>query len=448
MKYFFAISAALLFVSTHLPAQKAREASADLWAERRLMVLPEGCPTVLDFSVSQNLEHVVCLVGTTLEQEVVFDGTRYPSGKLFYPPQWEPEWNFVAWTTTELNDQVASDGRLFVNGDVVSKAPWFGPARTNATGEVVAYWRGDRGLQQGGGPVVLDEAQLIVNQKEVCALESGYPSAFALSANGKVAAYSFTYHITKEGRPLPTQQTKVFLGKKEMGQALFIPSVTVDDRGRTMAYQSGNNGEASTWVYIRDKLVKGDFSKSSMPILCPKGRNLAFLTLDEAGKVGVVQDGKEWKQRWDVVSPPVWDRKGNQLAVIANEGMNSLIHQLKGHGAHWFANQNLSLFDREEQSYLTLEPEGRFFLVVDGKVVSKDYSLARDPVWSADGKQIAFRAKDELGWRIIAGEFSSDAYPFVTAPRFSQDGKRIGFGALIGEEIYWRTMSLEAPTPQ
>lgn len=439
---------ALLLSHATLYAQKAEDASADLWADRRLMTLPEGCPDVLDFSVSQNLEHVVCLVGTVLEQDVVFDGKRYPSPKLFYPPQWEPKWNFVAWTSTEIIDQVASDGRLYVNGDVVSKAPWFGPARTDATGEVVAYWRGDRGVQQGGGPVVVDKAQLVVNDKEICSLENGYPSAIALSANGKVAAYSFTAHLTKPGQPLPTQSTKVFLGKKEMGQALFIPSVTIDERGRTMAYQHGNNGEAQTWVFIRDKQAKGDFSKPSMPVLCPKGRNLAFLTLDETEKVGVVQDGKEWKDRWDLISQPVWDPKGNQLAVIANQGMAPLAHQLLGHGAMWFANQSLSLFDRENQGFRTLEPEGRFFLVVDGKSASKDYLFARDPVWSADSKQVAFRAKDELGWRIVVGEQVSDVYHFVTAPRFSKDGTRVGFGAQVGTEIYWRTMDLDATTPQ
>jgi hypothetical protein len=46
------------------------------------------------------------------------------------------------------------------------------------------------------------------------------------------------------------------------------------------------------------------------------------------------------------------------------------------------------------------------------------------------------------GVRIRVGETASDAYDFVTTPVFSPDGRRVAFGAAQGREIWRKVMDV------
>lgn len=70
------------------------------------------------------------------------------------------------------------------------------------------------------------------------------------------------------------------------------------------------------------------------------------------------------------------------------------------------------------------------------------HTVVRDPVFSPDGKLLAYRARDDDGWNVIAGETRSAAYDEVGPPQFSGDGKQVAFGARSGRELWWRVMDL------
>ena len=84
----------------------------------------------------------------------------------------------------------------------------------------------------------------------------------------------------------------------------------------------------------------------------------------------------------------------------------------------------------------------RTFAARDSPRLVASHLEIRDPTFSEDGSLVAYRARDETGWRIRVGDTQSEAFDEVGPPRFSKDGKHVAFGARSGRELWWRVLKL------
>jgi hypothetical protein len=66
----------------------------------------------------------------------------------------------------------------------------------------------------------------------------------------------------------------------------------------------------------------------------------------------------------------------------------------------------------------------------------------RDLRWDARGERLAYCARDEAGWRVVAGEVQSAPHADVGPPVFSADGATLAFGRRDGDELGWRELDL------
>ena len=91
---------------------------------------------------------------------------------------------------------------------------------------------------------------------------------------------------------------------------------------------------------------------------------------------------------------------------------------------------------------------GSWFVVVRsvvGRAEPREHARfleVRDLVWDAQGRRLAYAARDESGWRIVCGEARSDAHDEVGTPVFSADGRALGFGSRDGRGLWWRELAL------
>lgn len=90
--------------------------------------------------------------------------------------------------------------------------------------------------------------------------------------------------------------------------------------------------------------------------------------------------------------------------------------------------------------------------VVDGKN-GPDFDAVDDVAFSPDGASYAYAAmtaecRDRVivppnDWVLMHGEEERAKHPWIGAPSFSPDGKKLGFGAVVGDEIWWKVIDVK-----
>jgi dipeptidyl aminopeptidase/acylaminoacyl peptidase len=68
------------------------------------------------------------------------------------------------------------------------------------------------------------------------------------------------------------------------------------------------------------------------------------------------------------------------------------------------------------------------------------YDFVSDPVFSPDGRQVAYRAWKYYKWFIVAGSREGRRFDWVSDPAFSPDGTKIAFAAQDGREFWWKVV--------
>lgn len=412
----------------------AQDAQEDAWTTRQVLTLPEAMPPILDFAIHANLQDVFFLVGDPNRQQIFINGVFVnPPDLSFFAPLRNGSHSF-SWSTARNVDGRLSEGKGFLNGELLVEDDWVGVPQVSSDGQVMAYWKGNSVVYTKNGGYEAGHYTLMQGDKVVAEQERRPSFTFALSPDGKKMAYVL--------EPERLQKT-LYLGKKELGKGQFISHLHWSSNSSKIAFQAGTGGLDRSQVYLHGKPAKHEFESASTPALDPKGKKLAFLFRDE-DKLGVMVGKKAWKERWDLLSPPVWSPNGKSVAVIANLGADPILLRSNSFGSGWFASPFLFHVDRDTGGFRLAEKQGTFQLVVDGEPQGQTYLLASNPVWGPKSKQLAFRAESEDGWRIVVGESESEVYERVTAPLFHPSGRLVGFGALRGKEVHWVVLETAA----
>jgi len=78
----------------------------------------------------------------------------------------------------------------------------------------------------------------------------------------------------------------------------------------------------------------------------------------------------------------------------------------------------------------------KWFIVCEGKKVSKLYEDVRDPVFSPNGRKLAYAVKTKTGWHVICGQKKGEAFESVQRLTFSPDGDTVAYAARQGREWF------------
>lgn len=266
-----------------------------------------------------------------------------------------------------------------------------------------------------------------------------------LYTNYLVGAVSFSsdssrviYDIQKDGKKYLVLQDFVLHEERTAeltdtfgGQAELSPD------GKHIIYRSTKDGKeyfvVSPWEAPAQKQESGPYEAIVLPVFGPGPMTVAYHAMNE-GKWRTMIGGREGA-KYDGVgdAPPVFSPDGAKIAYPARKGGQQTRTGVVG--GEWV--MVVSRMDR---------PAG----VKEGPA----YDMAVSPVFSPDGKRIAYRARKgpmenakrfiviadaETGKVIKEAPVGDEIWP----PVWSADNKAVAYGARQGRELWWRVETVK-----
>jgi len=223
----------------------------------------------------------------------------------------------------------------------------------------------------------------------------------------------------------------------------FSPMFSSD--GRSWAYWASTDKEA----YIHSNLglleLGAGYESLGVPVVSPDGRMIAY-TAGNRNKRFVIAGGKKFGEQFEtVLSDPQFSPDGSKIGysiqVTSDDGRvretiavgNEI---LLGMSAGFERIKHLVFSPTGDRVVLVAEkdlPLCREFIVMDGKDGPVCRQIDR-PVFSPDGKKLAYAAAETGRWRILQGNTRSEEFHAVGGLTFSPDGAELSYWAKEGTD--------------
>lgn len=85
--------------------------------------------------------------------------------------------------------------------------------------------------------------------------------------------------------------------------------------------------------------------------------------------------------------------------------------------------------------------DSRVRVVVDGRP-GELFTVVGLPVFSPDGRTVAYAADDGKTQYVVIGASKVQVSGRASDPVFSPDGRKVGYGARIGREVRWNVLDV------
>ncbi len=254
-------------------------------------------------------------------------------------------------------------------------------------------------------PAGREQFYLVVNGRKVL-YEEVHPPGFKPNTN-EVTATVRKFMEAPLGA-VSTVRTLMIVGTTAR-EVEAAGSPVFSEDGRTMAYPAF--ADLGLYVLVDGRQPGPTFRKVSRLVMSRNGRSVAYVAQERAQWEFLVFDDKAGPE-YNYVGPPVLNADGTQVAAVAYRG-----------------NKKLVLHDGWESE--------------EFDDIAHPFPAFDQPVFSPEGKRVAFIARQGSKTWLVAGRRKFDAGNGKGPPAWSPDGKSVSFGATRGADVLWRTIVVE-----
>lgn len=183
-------------------------------------------------------------------------------------------------------------------------------------------------------------------------------------------------------------------------------------------------------VAVDGETYGGMADAAGAPVFAQKGKRFAFkYVVGRRMNIAFDDDKQLPVTKFDFVGTPVFDPEGKEVAFMTcNGGSIDDYARLMYWGDDAIKGGTYSLQVRKHKGQAEPVVEG-----VDG---------IQHPTYGADGK-LAYTQLAKGRWYVMVGDRRSEGFDQVGPPVFSADGKQIAFGARQGRELWWRILAID-----
>jgi Tol biopolymer transport system component len=218
--------------------------------------------------------------------------------------------------------------------------------------------------------------------------------------------------------------------------------------GKSLAY-AANEG---TWTLVVDGKKGEEYEHVGPPSFSPDGRSYGYVATDQTQSFLVLGPrARPDQEPYEEIGAPVFSRDGKVWAFRAR-AMGQLKSQIVTRREMERKHELGPLFDSVDEPVVS--PDGRQvayagakgsrkYLVVGGKPTLK-YSVLDRISFGPDGETLAYRAGQFGKQFVIAGKSRSDDFEgIVSGPVWSSDGKKVAFTARNNGELWSKVLEVK-----
>ncbi len=187
-----------------------------------------------------------------------------------------------------------------------------------------------------------------------------------------------------------------------------------------------------------------EFDAVGPPVLSGDGTRVAYRA--QEGDRSFVVIGSERGPACDLMSDPAISADGRVVAYAAGRGGRwSLV---VGTRETSLAHPPSHVFLSDDGGsvgywYFESQPGGASMIrVVAGSKTGEAFTLVGRPVFSPDGRTVAYAADSGGRPYVVIGDLMVEAAGRASDPVFSPDGRQVGYGTRIGREIGWKVLEV------
>ncbi|MBU1181342.1 MAG: hypothetical protein KKF00_04105 [Proteobacteria bacterium] len=364
------------------------------------------------------------------KEYLVIDGKEVKSYDDVAPAAFSPDSHLVACEVWDKKKNkwfiVVSDGEKEVHRSQAYpdtfRRPGFSP-----DGRLLIYELGEKNKKRIVFFLDLSKRKII---KKRLYDDPGIAGKFSFSSNFS----RIVYEAGKEGKFFLVFQDFVLDEERTINVPdIMLGTIVLSPDGKKIAYVAAKEGKyflvISPWKSPAQGKESGPYEAVVPAIFSPDSTIVAYHAMKK-GKWRSVVGGKEGNGYDGVGDATVFSPDGAKIAYPAMKGSGGGHKDRRMNDGKWF---------------MVISRAGKPTAVKEGPA----YDMVVTPVFSPDGKYIAFRARTgtmekakrfivianpETGKVIKEGPACDEVWP----PVFSADGKSAAYGARIGRELWWK----------
>lgn len=212
---------------------------------------------------------------------------------------------------------------------------------------------------------------------------------------------------------------------------------TFSSSGKSFCYAAR---KGDSWRVITNGNGGPAFTAVENPIFRPTNDSSVAYIAHRNDEAMVVVDGKLHKSynqvRWLTFSP-----NGKRLAYAAWKDGEAYI-VVDGEKQTAFSAVDLPVFSSDGKSFAYAAQVGDQWGMVRDKQIGELFEKVGRPLFSKKGG-LAYAAMKNGRWTVVVDNKTSVSFDWVGSMRFDNTGGKLGFGALLGNEMWWKVIETE-----